>query len=310
MAAPREHFRLDTLADGVHVAIANADGFALCNAGIVDLGGTTLVFDAMLTPQAGTALGLAARRLTGRPVDLLVDSHYHGDHVRGNGAVAARHIVSTHRVRDLVIERAGPAIDSDRAEAASELEGLRSGRIPATPAERAVFEGWFEGILATPAGWTVTPPDLTFSDELVVEGTRRRARILSFGGGHSPSDVLVHLPEDGVVFLGDLLAIGFHPCLWDGDPAQLVRILERVRGLGAERALPGHGPMGGDAEIRTMEGYVGCLERLAKERRADGLPSEAPPPAPPSPYDEWKFRSFFAQNLAHVAARSAPPPPA
>ncbi|MGP8077057.1 MAG: MBL fold metallo-hydrolase [Thermoplasmata archaeon] len=306
MAGARQHFRIQEIAPGVHAAVATAEGFGLCNAGIVDLGGVSLVFDAMLTPQAGEALGIAARRLTGRPVDYLVNSHYHGDHVRGNGAVASRHIVSTHKVRELVLERAAGALESDRAEAAGELEGLRSGRIPATPADLAVYEGWYEGILATPAGWAVVPPDLTISEEFVIHGSRREARVLSFGGGHSPSDVLVHLPAEGIVFLGDLLSVGFHPCLWDGDPEALVRILGRVRALHADQAVPGHGPLGGPRELGLMEGYVGCLQRLAREARAEGSSeaeiSQTPPPAP---YDAWKFAPFFHQNLAFVAARSA-----
>ena len=127
MNPPDRHFRLESLADGVYAAIAEPRGFALCNAGIVDLGGTTLVFDAMLTPQAGTALGQAAARLTGRPVGLLVNSHYHGDHVRGSAAVGATQVVSTRRVRELVIERGPAHLAADLAEAPGELERLRAG---------------------------------------------------------------------------------------------------------------------------------------------------------------------------------------
>ncbi|HTP54075.1 MAG TPA: MBL fold metallo-hydrolase [Thermoplasmata archaeon] len=306
MSAEREHFRIEEMAPGVHAAIATAEGYGLCNSGIVDLGGTRIVFDGMLTPQAGEALGIAARRLTGGPIDFLVNSHYHGDHVRGNGAVAARHILSTHRVRDLIVERSSAAIASDRAEAAVELKKLRSGETPATPAERAVFEGWFEGVLATPPDWSVTPPDVTIADEVVLLGSRRRARIVSFGGGHSPSDVLVHLPDDGIVFLGDLLSIGFHPCLWDGDPDGLVRILGEIRALRPDRALPGHGPIGGLPELLLMEEYVATLRRLGREGREERRSTDpAPSSAPPPPFDAWKFRSFFEQNLAFVTSHAA-----
>jgi len=306
MSDTSDHFTLEEIAPGVHVAIATPRGFGLCNAGIVDLGGRTLVFDAMLTPQAGEALGRAARRLTGRPVDFLVNSHYHGDHVRGNAAIEAGHIVSTHRVRELILERASDHLASDRREAATELESLRSGRTSATPAERATFEGWFEGILATPEGWLVPPPDLTLSDSLIVRGRRRAAHILSFGGGHSPSDVLVHLPDERIVFLGDLLSIGFHPSLWDGDPPELARILERVRGLGATTALPGHGPLGNDSDVRRMAEYVAVLERLASglRGREDGASEVVKTPAP-APFDVWKFSSFFAQNLSFVMGRGS-----
>lgn len=307
MTREREHFRIEEVASGIHAAVATADGFGLCNAGIVDLGGATVVFDAMLTPQAGEALGLAARRLTGRPVDLLVDSHHHGDHVRGNGAVGAQHIVSTHRVRELIVERATATLESDRAEVGPELEGLRSGRIPASAADRTVLEGWYEGILATPPNLKIAPPDLTIAEELVVRGTRREARILSFGGGHSPSDVFVHLPDDGILLLGDLLSNGFHPSLSDGNPEELLRILHRVEALGATRMLPGHGPVSGPADLRRMVEYVELMLRWGRERRALGAAAEPPGNVrPPPPFDSWKLGVVFTGNLAFVSSRPAP----
>ncbi len=308
MPVPSEHFRLETLADGVFAAIATEDGYGLCNAGIVDLGGSSLVFDAMLTPQAGTALGRAAERLTGRPVGLLVNSHYHGDHVRGSGAVGAGHVVSTRRVRELVLERGPVHLRSDREEAAGDLAKLRSGETVVNDRERKVFEGWFEGILATPADLAFRPPEITFEQELTVQGTRRSARILTFGGGHSPSDVLVWLPEERIAFLGDLLSVGFHPSLADGEPDELLRILDRIRALGIGRALPGHGPMTTDAGVGEMRRYVASLVDGAASAlgRGEGRDAFARAPAPP-PFDGWTFSMFYEANARfvydHVARR-------
>jgi cyclase len=311
--AARGHFTLEELAPGVHAAIATPDGFGLCNAGIVDLGGASLVFDAMLTPQAGEALGRAAQRLTGRPTDFLVNSHYHGDHVRGNSAVAPVRIVSSKRVRELVIERASAHLASDRAEVPGELEGLRSGRIAATPVERPILEAWYEGVLATPPDLAVRPPDLTLERELVLHGSRRSARVLSYGGGHSPSDVLVFLPAERIAFLGDLFFSGFHPSMGDGDPDALLRILAEVRELGPDRALPGHGPVGGVPEIRALEQYIVALQHRARERRSEGkAPANTEGEVPPPPYDRWKFSAFYRKNLEFVQDRLAEPaaPPA
>ncbi len=307
-----EHFRLETLDDGLFAAVATEDGFGLCNAAIVDLGGTTLVFDAMLTPHAGEALGRAAERLTGRPVGLLVNSHYHGDHVRGNAAVGAAHVVSTARVRDLIVERGPVHLRSDVDEAARDLARLRSGELQVGERERRVFEGWFEGILATPKELEFRSPDLTFASEMVVHGRRRSARILSFGGGHSPSDVLVYLPDERLAFLGDLLSVGFHPFLSDGDPEELVRILAKSRALGIDRALPGHGPVSSGAAVVEMERYVGGLVDRARQARSRGVDREAfaAVPAEP-PFDRWTFSQFFVDNARFVydfVARPRVPP--
>src|SRR5207247_5596516 len=71
------HFRLEQVAEGAWAAIADSD-LAAGNAGIVDLGGEMLVFDTSWTPEA-------ARELAGLgPVRWVANSHWHGDHVRGN----------------------------------------------------------------------------------------------------------------------------------------------------------------------------------------------------------------------------------
>ncbi len=303
------HFRLEELADGVHAAIARRDGFALCNAGIVDLGGLTLVFDAMLTPQAGAELGKAAERLTGRPADLLVDSHYHGDHVRGNGAVGAARIVSSERVRELVIERARAHLAADRAEAPGELERLRAGALGKSPDDREIYDGWMRGILATPPDLEIPAPEVTFASEMIVHGRRRSARVLTFGGGHSPSDVFVFLPDARIVLLGDLLSIGHHPSLSDGDPEAFVTILGKIRALGPDRALPGHGPVGEASDLGQMERYITVLARQAREDREEGLDQDAATlRPPPSPFESWLFSSIYEQNVRFLFDRATVTP--
>ena len=310
-ADPAEHFRIEPLAEGVYAAIATASGFGLCNAGIVDLGGVSLVFDAMLTPQAGEALGRAAERLTHRPVGLLVNSHYHGDHVRGSAAIGAVHVLSTRRVRELVLERGPLHLESDRKEAASELERLHAGRLGVGELERAVYEGWFRGILATPADLAFRAPDLTFESELTIHGSRRLARVITFGGGHSPSDVLVYLPDERIAFLGDLVSVGFHPSMADGDPEAWARILGEVRGLGVARTVPGHGRVADGEAVATMERYVRAHLDAARKARGRGASRDdhARTPPPP-PFDDWAFSPFFEENARFVydwtAAHDAP----
>jgi len=311
MAGPTEHFRIEELADGVYAAIATARGFGLCNAGIIDLGGSSIVFDAMLTPQAGEALGKAAERLTRRPVGLLVNSHYHGDHVRGSSAVGATHVVSTRRVRDLVLERGPVHLRSDRVEAARDLARIRSGELQVGEVERAVYEGWFEGILATPDPLDFRPPDLTFDSELVVHGSRRTARVITYGGGHSPSDVFLFLPDERIAFLGDLLSVGFHPSLSDGDPQEFVRILGQMTPLGFERVVPGHGPAAAGTAVPQMERYIRGLMDAAAGAHAHGVSrDEFVRAAPAPPFDRWTFSLIYEENARFVYERVAGAKPA
>jgi cyclase len=89
-------FHLEQVAEGAWAAVA-ASQFAVGNAGIVDLGGETLVFDTFFTPAAARGLLEEARRLGLPPVSVVVNSHWHGDHVRGNQIFEGVPIVATAR---------------------------------------------------------------------------------------------------------------------------------------------------------------------------------------------------------------------
>jgi TatD DNase family protein len=69
-----KHFRLEELSDGVYAAIHIAGGAAISNAGIVDLGDRTVVYDAFMSPQAADDLRSAAEALLGRPIDAVINS--------------------------------------------------------------------------------------------------------------------------------------------------------------------------------------------------------------------------------------------
>src|SRR5215831_13505567 len=80
-----QNFTIQALAPGIWAALQNdGTGKAICNAGIVDLGDKTLVFDPFMTPMAANELRTIAEQLTQKPVTVVIDSHFHSDHIRGN----------------------------------------------------------------------------------------------------------------------------------------------------------------------------------------------------------------------------------
>jgi cyclase len=306
------NFRLRSIARGVWAAIAQDGGYALCNGGIVDLGGRTLVFDTMLTPKAGRELAKAAERCTGRPADIVVNSHWHGDHIRGNGEFAPAPVVSTERTRQLIQTLGRKQWADDRRTMGAALREVDSASSEVPRRERALYRGWFAGTLAVPVPFAPTPPDLTFENELVVHGSRRDARLLTFGGGHSPSDVFVHLPDSRTVFFGDLLTVGLHPSAGDGVPSTWVAILRKIRRLGVDVAVPGHGPVGGGREIRQVEKYLLGVDRAAHAAIRAGTDATELRRRPiPREYRSWKFSAFYGENLgrAYDLARAKPARP-
>jgi cyclase len=99
-----EHFELHQLAEGVYAAIAIEGGAAFSNAGIVDLGGRTLIFDTFENPKAAVDLRAAAEQLTGRSASYVIISHAHPDHWMGN-QVFTDHtsIITTHDIREQML---------------------------------------------------------------------------------------------------------------------------------------------------------------------------------------------------------------
>jgi cyclase len=301
------HFRIEPVDRGAWAAIARDGGYALCNAGIYDLGGRTVVFDSMLTPTAGEYLAKAAQRLTGRWPDLVVNSHWHGDHVRGNSAFGATPAASTLRTRHLLQTRGRAQWRSDLREMPGALRELEAPTSTIPRRERAMFRGWFRGTLAVARPFALRPPEVTFHRSLTVVGRRRSLRLISYGSGHSPSDVFAVEPESGVVSFGDLLSVGLHPSVTDGDPGRWRRMLGRIRRLGVKRAIPGHGPLGSTREVVQLERYLLSLERRGREivRRSIPLPewaSERPLPE----FRDWRFAPFYVDNLRRAVALAPP----
>jgi cyclase len=295
------HFAVQRIADGVFAAIAKDGGFALCNAGIVDLGDATLVFDSMLTPMAGADLQRTAEQLTGRPVDFVVNSHYHGDHIRGNGAFPHVRVLSTVKTRELMVSKSPKDLAEDWATVPAELERIRTGATPMSAEDAGLYIGWFEGILATPRDLRIRSADLTFESELVIHGSRRKLQLMSYGGGHSPSDLFAYLPEERVVFLGDLLSVGYHPWLTDGDPQEFWRISKAIRALRIETALPGHGAIGTPSDIEETEKYIAELGAISREAIQSHSARETLEREPvPERYSRWKFATTFRPNLMMV----------
>jgi cyclase len=96
-------FHIEPLAEGVYAAIAADEDRAPGNAGIVNLGGETLIFDTFLIPHEAQELRAAAEQLTHQPVGWVVNSHWHGDHVSGNRAfVPPATLIATSRTRQLM----------------------------------------------------------------------------------------------------------------------------------------------------------------------------------------------------------------
>lgn len=297
------HFRLEQLAEGVYAAINADDGWAISNAGIIDLGDRTLVYDAFMSPAAASDLREAAERLMGRQVHLLINSHYHNDHIWGNQVFPAEtDIISSVRTRELIITEGTKEIQECRQVGQERLATLetqfKNASDEATQDLLKLHITYFQAINTTMPILQVRLPNITFNGEMTFGGSRRSARLITYEGGHCGSDTILYLPDDGIVYMEDLLFSGFHPYLAEGDPYEIQRILSQVRKLQANTFVPGHGPVGDATHLDWMDGYINCLNSLAGEVvKKGGTEAELDSIDLPGEYQHLTFPNIFRDNL-------------
>lgn len=306
------HFQLKIVANGVYAAIAREGGAAIGNAGIVDLGDRTLVFDTFLTPQAAVDLRTAALEVTGRMPQLVINSHYHNDHIWGNQIfVPEAEILSSTETRRLIASSGEEEFEWYRDHSEERLAAARREYEKATD-EREVDElaltiGYYSGLVEAYPTLEVCLPTLTFAGNSQIHGRDRVCHLITYEGGHTGSDTVLLLPDDGLLFAADLLFVDSHPWLADGDPLKLRAILIELGQLSAPVLVPGHGPLGAERDLEALIAYIDhCLEvsqRMIEEGKEP--PSSLAEVEIPEPYGEWVMRHFYAANLRFLHQRLA-----
>jgi glyoxylase-like metal-dependent hydrolase (beta-lactamase superfamily II) len=299
----RRHIAVEPVVDGVWAALVAPGGGAHGNAALVDLGGSALVFDTHMTVAAARELREAAEEQIG-PVEVVANSHWHADHVRGNATFAGVLVVSTAVTRDLVTALGPPRLEAHKEYAAEHLDEIRGWLAKATK-EADVAELSSElAVLETLDEIELRPPDRTFEEETYDLGQGRRAvRMETRGGAHTLSDGFVVVDDGAVVLAGDLVVIGFHPNLTSGVPGNWPNVLDAMEALDPDHVVPGHGPVGAKADLGVVRTYLEDLMELVDRTVAEGRPVEEL--EMPDRYEGLGFPAQFAANVAFIAERSA-----
>jgi cyclase len=303
------YFQFEEVAEGIYAAIVTAAGGAIGNAGILDLGNQTLLFDTTQLPQAALDLRSAAEHLTGRPISTVINSHWHGDHVNGNMIFGPEvNILATSPTRKLMAKYGVREVKKDRETIGDYLKSLEEKVAQAE--DDAGRRRWADWLSANREYAAALPtlelrlPNVTFEQRHSFYGTRRRAELLTYGGGHSQSDSFLWLPDDGVAFLADLLFVGSHPWLRGGDAEEWDRILRQIETLKIIRAVPGHGPVGTLEDAGRVRQYLADLRQIAENAAKEKLSLETTLQTPiPAAYTNWEFRSFYKITLRFLYER-------
>lgn len=229
-----------TITPGVEIVEVGEGIFArlhegLTNAGILIGEDSVLLIDSLRVPSFARDLTSDVRHLTDRRIEYVIDTHSHWDHSWGNEEFPDSTIIGHANCRSEMLD----------------LEAR---------------EWWLNRVVTADDPWseeaktvTVTPPDLTFQTKLSLYFGGRQLDLLYLGRAHTSGDIFVHLPEERLVFTGDVAQDGGVPFTLDGYLEDWVETGRRLAELPVDQFVSGHGPVGsaealGDADDRERGG--------------------------------------------------------
>jgi cyclase len=270
---------LTEVGTGIHAWLQPNGLLGESNAGLVVGDRASLLVDTLWDPRlTRRMLAEMAPLITTAPIETLVNTHSDGDHWWGNQEVTEAEIIATESAA-AVMEAESPT-DMKRFGALAGALRL-AGSMPFPYPRRgdvAAIASYVSEALAPFAFGEVrlVPPTRTFSGELELDVGGREVRLIEVGPAHTPGDLIVWVPDARIVIAADILFVGVTPIMWAGPLEGWVAALERVLGLGAERLVPGHGPVCDPEEVGRLIDYWRWLETAAGDRLDAGTsPVEA-----------------------------------
>jgi glyoxylase-like metal-dependent hydrolase (beta-lactamase superfamily II) len=303
------HYVLEKLSDGVFAAIHNNEGgYAICNAGIIDLGDKTVVLDPFMSPAAARDLRQHAEYLTGKPVSIVLNLDPHSDHTSGNqvflpGAI----IIGTTNTRNYIQGHFHEEYEYNRKNAPAELLEIQKQLKNASGKEKTeliLWESEYEAIIESLPELKMTLPDVTINDTLVIYGSKRKLLVIPMGTGHTNADMVAFLPGEKIIFMSDELFVKCHPYLGDGDPESLKRNLEEIVKLDPLIAVPGHGQVGDKNSLNLMIDYIDTLTGLVRDEIRKGTDEVKIIEIPmPEKYGDYLISSLYKANLRFLYSR-------
>ena len=292
-----DHFTLDEITDGVFAAIASDTGAAISNAAIIDCGDKAIVVDAFQTAAAAAELRDAVKEATGKSAYLLVNSHWHGDHVGGNQVFEDLPIVGTARMAELIAGDAPDDLDAWAAEVDGYLDTFTSRLDSDDEAERALARrrvAALTHIRDGVPGYRLTLPDLHIEGRLVVEGERRVELLVAPTIAHTESDVFAWIPDGKAIVAGDLVWNRLHPKTEHGHPRKWADALDTIGVMKPDHVVPGHGRPAEGGLVAEMARYLRGVADIVEEVRNGADPDTV---RMPHGSDDWGDDARFRQGV-------------
>ncbi|MBX9833740.1 MAG: MBL fold metallo-hydrolase [Burkholderiaceae bacterium] len=237
----------DKLSDHAYAYTAEGDP----NTGIIIGDDAVMVIDTQATPVMAQDVIRRIREVTDKPIKYVLLSHYHAVRVLGASAYGAEHIIASEDTRDLIVERG--QFDKD-----SEI-----GRFPRL----------FQNVESVPDG--LTWPTMTFNKKMTLWLGSVEVQLLQLGRGHTKGDTVAWLPQEKILFSGDLVEFDATPYAGDAYFKDWPQTLDNLAALKPEKLVPGRGaalqtPEQVQAGLAGTRAFISDLYESVKASAAQG----------------------------------------
>jgi glyoxylase-like metal-dependent hydrolase (beta-lactamase superfamily II) len=216
----------DKLSDHAYAYTAEGDP----NTGVVVGDNAVMVIDTQATPVMAGDVIRRIREVTDKPIRYVVLSHYHAVRVLGASAYGADHVIASRDTYDLIVERG-------EHDMKSEIER---------------FPRLFRAVESVPG---LTWPNLVFKKRLTLWLGKLQVEIMQLGRGHTKGDTVVWLPQEKILFSGDLVEYEATPYTGDAYLADWPDTLDNIAALKPAKLVPGRG-----AALTTPEAVKAGLD--------------------------------------------------
>ncbi|SIN87459.1 MBL fold metallo-hydrolase [Vannielia litorea] len=198
--------------EGLYAFTAEGDP----NSGVIIGDDSVMIVEAQATPRLANKVIDCVRSVTDKPISHVVLTHYHAVRVLGASAFGADQIIMSDKARSMVAERGQEDWDS----------------------EFDRFPRLFEGHESIPG---LTWPTTTFSGRMSVFLGQRRVDLMQLGRAHTAGDIVIHVPDQNVMFTGDI--VEYHSACYCGDGhfGDWGKTLDAIKAYDLDAIAPGRG---------------------------------------------------------------------
>jgi len=254
---------LHDIGNGCYAYLQPLGGWGYSNAGLIVADDRSCLVDTLFDENLTREMLdlMRAKVPQSRLINSVVNTHAHPDHTAGNCLCGNCEFIASEATRD-------------------EILVMLNGEDPI----QHVLDNWqnlgeageymhkIMGAKFQLSGRKLVVPTTVFSEEMELEVGSKLIRLKKLGPAHSRGDTIVHLPQERVVYAGDLLFNEVHPAIVSVEIVNWLNACNYILSLDCDVIVPGHGPIADKAAVSRLRDYLVYFRDEARKRYDAGMP--------------------------------------